>query len=112
MTALIALLTASIVSAVLSVSVVTVPTQPANGVWQRVAFCESRNEIHIYTPPYFGEYQILTSTWLAAGGAMYAPRADLASGVEQTTVAKRILRSGGPSQWPQCSIFAHLQVGD
>lgn len=47
-----------------------------------------------------GLYQIITSTWLGAGGGAYAPTADRASPEAQGIIAARIYAGGaGRSQW-------------
>lgn len=93
-------------------SVVTVPTQPANGVWQRVAFCESRGEWSDTAGGYEGGLQFLNSTWLANGGGEFAPHAYDATEAEQIVVARRTLRSGGVRSWPVCGPRAGLTMAD
>jgi hypothetical protein len=67
--------------------------------WDRIAQCESGGNWSINTGNgYYGGLQFLTSTWLAAGGGAYAPRADLATREQQIAVASTL----SPSHWPQC----------
>lgn len=81
-------------------------------VWLALAGCESSGDWHIDTSNDTGGLQILTSTWLAEGGGVYAPAAYLATPVEQLTVGRRILASGGVGQWPVCGPKVGLQRGD
>ncbi|HEY8301443.1 MAG TPA: transglycosylase family protein [Jatrophihabitans sp.] len=81
----------------------------AGSVWDRVASCESGNNWHINTGNgFYGGVQFSQSTWSAYHGRMYAPRADLASRLEQITVAQRVLAAQGPSAWPVCGPRAGL----
>lgn len=67
--------------------------------WDRVAACESGGNWNANTGNgYFGGLQFLTSTWLAAGGGRYAPRADLASREQQIAIASTLALSN----WPVC----------
>lgn len=69
------------------------------GQWDSIAACESGGNWSINTGNgYYGGLQFLQSTWVAAGGLEYAPRADLASREQQIAVAERIPRSS----WPNC----------
>ena len=49
---------------------------------------------------YFGGLQFTQSSWQAAGGTAYAPRADLATPDQQKQVADRLLQMQGPGAWP------------
>jgi len=67
--------------------------------WDSIAACESGGNWAINTGNgYYGGLQFLQSTWEGAGGAEYAPRADLASREQQIAVAERLPRSS----WPNC----------
>ncbi len=69
-------------------------------MWDRVAKCESTNNWSINTGNgYYGGLQFSASTWLAYGGADFAPRADLATREQQITVANRVYAGSGLSQW-------------
>jgi hypothetical protein len=81
----------------------------ANGVWDRVAACESGNNWHINTGNgFYGGVQFSQSTWSGYGGGRYASRADLASRAEQIEVARRVLAAQGPGAWPVCGPRAGL----
>ncbi|HET7475890.1 MAG TPA: ubiquitin-like domain-containing protein [Dermatophilaceae bacterium] len=69
-------------------------------MWDRIAQCESGGNWSINTGNgYYGGLQFLTSTWLANGGGQYAPRADLASRLQQIAVAETLRRKVGLSPW-------------
>jgi resuscitation-promoting factor RpfA len=71
--------------------------------WEQVAECESSGNWQINTGNgYFGGLQFSQSSWEAAGGTEYAPRADLASKSEQITAAEELLDMQGPNAWPVC----------
>ncbi len=79
------------------------------GVWDKVAHCESSGNWKINTGNgYYGGLQFASSTWKAYGGLAYAPRADLATKNEQIAVAEKVLGSQGPGAWPVCSLQAGL----
>ncbi|HEY5835106.1 transglycosylase family protein [Streptomyces sp.] len=81
----------------------------AEGVWDKVARCESSGKWNINTGNgYYGGLQFAASTWKSFGGAVFAPRADLASKNQQIAVAEKVLRSQGPGAWPVCSAKAGL----
>jgi LysM repeat protein len=68
--------------------------------WENVAQCESSGNWHINTGNgYYGGLQFSQSSWKAAGGLKYAPRADLATKPEQIAVAERLLDMQGPRAW-------------
>jgi hypothetical protein len=78
--------------------------EPASGVWDRIAKCESGGNWSINTGSgYYGGLQMLGSTWRAYGGGQFAPRADLATRAQQITVAERIRADVGYGAWPACS---------
>jgi hypothetical protein len=69
-------------------------------MWDRIAQCESGGNWHINTGNgYYGGLQFDSSSWLANGGADFAPRADLASREEQITVANRYYAKAGLGPW-------------
>ena len=81
---------------------------PAHGAtaetWDRLAECESSGRWDINTGNgYYGGLQFSAGTWVGFGGTAYASRADLATRVEQITVAERVLDVQGWGAWPACS---------
>ncbi|MGL5864835.1 MAG: transglycosylase family protein [Dermatophilaceae bacterium] len=69
-------------------------------MWERIAECESSGNWSINTGNgYYGGLQFATPSWLANGGADFAPRADLATRAEQITVANRYYDKAGLSPW-------------
>ena len=79
------------------------PEQP-NGVWDRIADCESGGDWSINTGNgYSGGVQFSHSTWRAYGGEEFAPLAYQASREEQIVVAERVLDDAGWGAWPTCS---------
>jgi len=69
-------------------------------MWDRIARCESGGNWSINTGNgYYGGLQFNTGSWLANGGADFAPRADLASRAEQITVANRYYATSGLGPW-------------
>lgn len=80
--------------------------------WERVAACESGGNWATNTGNgYFGGVQFSQSSWEAAGGSGYAPRADLATKEQQIAVAERLLTMQGPGAWPNCGPRAGLAAG-
>ncbi|WP_455569960.1 LysM peptidoglycan-binding domain-containing protein [Streptomyces tricolor] len=78
-----------------------------NGVWDRIAQCESGGNWHINTGNgYYGGLQFSASTWRAYGGTAYAPTADQASRSAQIAVATKVQRAQGWGAWPVCSARA------
>ncbi|WP_238419545.1 transglycosylase family protein [Streptomyces taklimakanensis] len=78
-------------------------------VWEKVAECESGGNWSINTGNgYHGGLQFSQSSWEAAGGTEYAPRADLAGKDEQIAVAENLLDLQGPGAWPTCGPAAGL----
>ncbi|KNB54387.1 transglycosylase family protein [Streptomyces caatingaensis] len=68
--------------------------------WERVAQCESGGNWSINTGNgYYGGLQFSQSSWAAAGGTAYAPRADLATKGQQIQVAEKLLAMQGPGAW-------------
>jgi uncharacterized protein YabE (DUF348 family) len=69
-------------------------------MWDRIAQCESGGNWSINTGNgYYGGLQFDYGSWLANGGADFAPRADLASRAEQITVANRYYAKAGLGPW-------------
>ncbi|WP_328337645.1 LysM peptidoglycan-binding domain-containing protein [Streptomyces violaceus] len=78
-----------------------------NGVWDRIAQCESGGNWHINTGNgYYGGLQFAPSTWRAYGGTAYAATADQASRSQQIAVATKVQRAQGWGAWPTCSARA------
>ncbi|MFJ9681155.1 transglycosylase family protein [Streptomyces sp. NPDC101194] len=86
---------------------VAVPLMGATGAsaasvatWDAVAQCESGGNWSINTGNgYYGGLQFSQSSWAAAGGTQYAPRADLATKAQQIAAAEKLLAMQGPSAW-------------
>ncbi|MFF9394016.1 transglycosylase family protein [Streptomyces griseoluteus] len=75
-----------------------------NGVWDRIAQCESGGNWHINTGNgYYGGLQFSASTWRAYGGGAYAATADQASRSAQIAVASKVQQAQGWGAWPVCS---------
>ncbi|MEU5536689.1 transglycosylase family protein [Streptomyces sp. NPDC020362] len=78
-----------------------------NGVWDRIAQCESGGNWHINTGNgYYGGLQFSAGTWRAYGGTAYAPTADQASRSAQIAVATKVQHAQGWGAWPVCSAHA------
>ncbi|MFI2426692.1 transglycosylase family protein [Streptomyces sp. NPDC018955] len=68
--------------------------------WDAIAACESSGDWQANTGNgHYGGLQFAQSSWVAAGGLQYAPRADLATREEQIAVARRLARLQGMSAW-------------
>lgn len=68
--------------------------------WDAIAACESSGDWKANTGNgHYGGLQFKQSSWAAAGGLKYAPRADLASRSEQIAVAERLADIQGKSAW-------------
>ncbi|MEU7067780.1 transglycosylase family protein [Streptomyces sp. NPDC053429] len=68
--------------------------------WDAIAQCESGGNWHANTGNgHYGGLQFTPSSWKAAGGHRYAPRADLATKREQITTAKRLAAMQGMGAW-------------
>ncbi|MEU1621569.1 transglycosylase family protein [Streptomyces sp. NPDC005722] len=81
-----------------------------NGVWDRIASCESGGNWHINTGNgYYGGLQFSAGTWRAYGGTAYAATADRASREQQIAVATKVQRAQGWGAWPTCSARAGAQ---
>ncbi|AYL40335.1 transglycosylase family protein [Streptomyces fungicidicus] len=76
------------------------PSVPRGTDWDAIAACESSGNWQANTGNgHYGGLQFTQSSWEAAGGLKYAPRADLATRKEQITVARRLARIQGMSAW-------------
>ncbi|MGR4884467.1 transglycosylase family protein [Streptomyces sp. LARHCF249] len=72
--------------------------------WDCVADCESSGRWAINTGNgFYGGLQFRQPTWEEYGGLVFAPRADLASRVQQIRVAEDVLGARGWDAWPTCS---------
>ncbi|MGW7572621.1 transglycosylase family protein [Streptomyces sp. NPDC054765] len=79
--------------------------------WDKVAQCESGGNWSINTGNgYYGGLQFSNSSWAAAGGTQYAPRADLASKSQQISAAEKLLALQGPGAW-SCAGAGNLTSG-
>ncbi len=79
--------------------------------WDKVAQCESGGNWHINTGNgYYGGLQFSQSSWEAAGGLKYAPRADLATKDQQIAIAEVLLKMQGPGAW-SCASAGGLTAG-
>ncbi|MEU5209441.1 transglycosylase family protein [Streptomyces sp. NPDC020742] len=79
--------------------------------WDKVAQCESGGNWSINTGNgYYGGLQFSNSSWAAAGGTQYAPRADLATKSQQIAAAEKLLAIQGPGAW-SCAGAGGLTAG-
>ncbi|MEU9981709.1 transglycosylase family protein [Streptomyces sp. NPDC050856] len=68
--------------------------------WDAIAECESSGDWHANTGNgHYGGLQFTQSSWIAAGGRKYAPRADLATKGEQIATARKLARMQGMGAW-------------
>ncbi|MFJ8648804.1 transglycosylase family protein [Streptomyces sp. NPDC093546] len=68
--------------------------------WDAIARCESSGNWKANTGNgHYGGLQFTQSSWEAAGGRRYAPRADLATKSEQIATAKRLAAQQGMGAW-------------
>ena len=75
--------------------------------WSAMAQAESSGNWQANTGNgYYGGLQFLPSSWSAAGGDQYAPRADLASPQQQVAAAENLLALQGPGAWPNTFVPA------
>nr|WP_320781868.1 transglycosylase family protein [Streptomyces sp. CRN 30] len=73
---------------------------PSGPDWDAIAACESSGDWKANTGNgHFGGLQFTQSSWAAAGGLAYAPRADLATRREQIAVAERLADLQSMSAW-------------
>ncbi|MEU8943129.1 transglycosylase family protein [Streptomyces goshikiensis] len=69
-------------------------------VWDAIARCESGGNWRANTGNgHYGGLQFTQSSWKAAGGRKYAPRADLATKAEQIATARRLAEIQGMGAW-------------
>ncbi|MBE8476613.1 LysM peptidoglycan-binding domain-containing protein [Streptomyces justiciae] len=81
-----------------------------DGVWDRIARCESGGNWHINTGNgYYGGLQFSAGTWRAYGGTAYAATADRATKAQQIAIATKVQRAQGWGAWPTCSARAGAQ---
>jgi resuscitation-promoting factor RpfA len=81
--------------------------------WDKVAQCESSgnwSNSDTGGNGHFGGLQFSPSSWAAAGGTKFAPRADLATKGQQISVAEKLLAMQGPGAW-QCAGAGGLTAG-
>lgn len=81
--------------------------------WDRVAQCESSGNWQNHDSGgngHYGGLQFSPSSWAAAGGLKYAPRADQATKDQQIAVAEKLLAMQGPGAW-QCASAGGLTSG-
>ena len=68
--------------------------------WDAIARCESSGNWRANTGNgHYGGLQFTRSSWVAAGGLRYAPRADLATRSEQIATAERLADLQGMGAW-------------
>ncbi len=78
-----------------------VAPEPARGVWDRLAECESGGNWSINTGNgYYGGVQFSLSSWRAVGGSGYPHQNSRA---EQIKRAEMLLDLQGWGAWPSCS---------
>lgn len=102
-----------VAGAAVALPMVTAPgAQAASvGTWDKVAECESSGNWQANTGNgHYGGLQFSDSSWKAAGGTQYAPRADQASKAQQIAVAEKLLARQGPGAWA-CAGEAGLTSG-
>ncbi|MFG3260164.1 transglycosylase family protein [Streptomyces sp. NPDC048172] len=93
--------------ALLAASATTATAAPNDGVWDRIAQCESGGNWSTNTGNgYSGGLQFSASTWRAYGGTAYAPTAAGASKSAQIAVASKVQAAQGWGAWPTCSAKA------
>lgn len=80
--------------------------QPSpSGVWACIAAHESGSNPATNTGNgYYGMFQDLESTWLAYGGAQYAPYPYEATAAQQLVVNERVQAGSGWGAWPASSV--------
>ena len=76
------------------------PSVQSGPDWDAIAACESSGNWKANTGNgHYGGLQFTRSSWAAAGGLKFAPRADLATRKEQITVGRRLAALQGMSAW-------------
>jgi len=84
--------------------------EPAYGVWDRLAWCESTGRWNAATGNgYWGGLQMDMTFWRRHGGLQYAARPDLASRAVQIAVAIVGQSVQGWVAWPTCSRVVGLR---
>ncbi len=78
-------------------------TEPAPGIWDDLARCESTSRWNLNSGRYTGGLQFDAPTWRRYGGLEFAPAAYLATRAQQILIAERTLAVQGWSAWPVCS---------
>ncbi|MFP5072702.1 transglycosylase family protein [Pseudonocardia nantongensis] len=92
---------AGIVTVGASAAIAGTATAAPDGVWDRLAECESGGDWSTSTGNgYHGGLQFAPSTWKAYGGSGSAANA---SRSEQIAVAEKVLAAQGWNAWPSCS---------
>ena len=82
-------------------SAVTVTSAPTEGVWTRLAACESGGNWAANTGNgYYGGLQFSLSSWRAVGGSGYPHQASAAT---QIAMGQRLQASQGWGAWPGCA---------
>lgn len=80
--------------------------------WNAIARGESGGNWQTNTGNgYFGGLQFTQSSWEAAGGLQFAPRADLATPEQQKMVGEKLLAMQGPGAWPHTFVPAGNGTG-
>lgn len=80
------------------------PAPPVSGVWDRLAACEASSNWKANTGNgYYGGLQEDMTFWRRYGGMQFAPRPDLATRLQQITVAMAGQKAQGWGAWPNCS---------
>ncbi|RCG25122.1 LysM peptidoglycan-binding domain-containing protein [Streptomyces reniochalinae] len=101
------MLTGAGIAAPLALLAAMAPTASAasnDGVWDRIAQCESGGNWQTNTGNgYYGGLQFSNSTWRAYGGGSYASTADKAGRSQQIAVATKVQQAQGWGAWPNCS---------
>ncbi|AWW42281.1 hypothetical protein DN051_05085 [Streptomyces cadmiisoli] len=93
-------LMASTVMLSAAASVAAQPSVRSGPDWDAIARCESGGNWKANTGNgHYGGLQFAQSSWVAAGGLKYAPRADLATRKEQIIVARRLAAIQGMNAW-------------
>jgi Transglycosylase-like domain len=79
-------------------------TSSGFGIWNCIAEHESGDNWHLNDGSgFYGGLQFMQSTWESAGGLRFAPRADLATPMQQVEIARSWLAKTSWNQWPQTS---------
>jgi hypothetical protein len=79
-------------------------------VWDRLSRCEAGGDwAENSGNGFYGGLQFTAGTWLAYGGAEFAPSAERATREQQIIVARRVLAKQGWSAWPACSLKLGLR---